>query len=335
MTVKVISVLVGAAVVLTACSGHQAHPGASPTTASQPSASQPAASQPSVSSPAVLPTRVIAKHPSLGAGLPLLAGFGDVWSASGSGLVRFTLEGQGQAFLGKPVRDIALSPHAVVVLLDRAPQLLTVDPRSLRVLRRWRLADPGVSVTTDRNVAYIVEGAAPARVSRLDLTSGAMTTRVLPFSFTPVTDRSIAVGDGSVWFATPSHVYRLDPRTLVTLRSTTNPIPASSLWFGDGAIWVSSDSPGGGVFRLDPRTARITTTARTDAIQMAFAPQRVWLAAAAGATAVQPSTGALVGIIPPQDVPDDSSAGIALVGSRLWVAYANQGIVQILHVSPH
>jgi hypothetical protein len=324
---KVISLLAVTALALTACSGHHSHPAASGPSVSS-STPTPAAS------PVVLPTRVVATKPSLGAGLPLLTGFGDVWSASGQGLVRFTLDGKAETFLGKSVRDIALSPRAVVVLLDQVPQMLTFDPATLRVSRQWALPGPGVSVTADGNVAYVVDGSAPARITRVDLSSGAMTTRVVPGSEAPAGDRSIAVGGGSLWFVTQSHVYQLNPRVLTTVRSIASPISPSSVWFGDGAVWVSSENPGGGVLRLDPRTAAITTTVGTDAIQIAFTPQWVWLAAAAGATALRPSTGGLVGTVPNSDVLDDSSAGIAVVGSTLWVAYGNQSIIQILQVSP-
>ena len=187
-------------------------------------------------------------------------------------------------------------------------------------------------MTTDGTIVYAVEGSAPARITRLDLSTGAMTSRVLPFSDTPAADRSIALGAGSLWFADQSAVIQLDPSTLATVRSIASPISPSSIWFGDSAVWVSSDSPDGGIFRLDPTTAKITTNRRTDAIQITFTPQRVWLAAAAGATAVLPSTGQLVGSIPAKDVLDDSSAGIAVVGPDLWVAYENQGIVQVLRI---
>ena len=208
----------------------------------------------------VLPTRVIAEHPALGAGLPLLTGFGYVWSASTEGLIRFTTRGKARKVLDTPVRDIAISARAVVVLLDRAPELLSFDPTTLRTARRWRLPGPGGSVTTDGTIVYAVEGSAPARITRVDLSTGAMTTRVLPFSDTPAADRSIALGAGWLWFADQSAVAQLDPRTLATVRTIASPISPSSIWFGDSAVWVSSDSPDGGIFRLDPTTAKITTT---------------------------------------------------------------------------
>jgi hypothetical protein len=324
---KMISLLAVTPLALTACSGGQSHPAGSGAAVS-PSTPAPAAS------PVVLSTRVVATKPSLGAGLPLLTGFGHVWSASGQGLVRFTLDGKAETFLGKSVRDIALSANAVVVLLDQTSEMVTFDPAALRVSRQWALPGPGVSVTADGNVAYVVDGSAPAHIIRVDLSTGALRTRVIPGSDAPASDRSIAVGGGSLWFVTQSHVYQLNPRVLTTVRSIVSPISPSSVWFGDNAVWVSSEDPGGGVFRLDPKTALITTTVGTDAIQMAFTPQSVWLAAAAGATALRPSTGGLVGTVPASDVLDDSSAGIAVVGSTLWVAYGNQSTIQILQVSP-
>jgi hypothetical protein len=248
-------------------------------------------------------------------------------------LVRFTPAGIGQRFLGKPVHDIALSSHAVVVLSDAAPLLLTFDPGTLRVTRQWQLAGAGVSVTTSGDVAYVVEGTAPARVVRIDLASGATTTRVLPSAAIPAADRNIAVGDGSVWLAAQSRIYQLDPLSLNTVRSITSPISLSAVWFGDGAVWASDENPGGGVARLDPSTGKFRRTKGPDAIQITFTPQQVWLAAAAGATALQPATGELVGGIPSSDVPDDSSAGIAVVGPNLWVAYGHQDNIQILHIS--
>ncbi len=334
-TARLASILTIAALIAVGCSSHQPQ---ALTTRPSPASSTPANALPTTTLPTTtlptttLPTRVIAEHPSLGAGLPLLTGFGYVWSASAAGLIRFTTRGKARKVLDTPVRDIAIAARSVVVLLDRTPELLSFDPTTLRSARRWRLPGPGGSVTTDGSTVYAVEGSAPARITRLDLSTGAMASRVLPLSDTPAADRSIALGAGSLWFADQSAVIQLDPSNLATVRSIASPISPSSIWFGDSAIWVSSDAPDGGIFRLDPDTAKITTNRRTDAIQIAFTPQRVWLAAAAGATAVLPTTGQLVGSIPAKDVLDDSSAGIAVVGPDLWVAYENQGIVQVLRI---
>jgi hypothetical protein len=311
------------------CSGHHA-PGTASKAASPPTSASASAS---ASAPASLPTQLISTHPSLGAGNPLFTGFGAVWSASGRGLIRFALTGKAKDVLAKPVKDIALSSHAVVVLLDQTREMDLFNPASLTVSRRWQLAATGVSVTARGDVAYVVQGSGPSRISRIDLSSGAMTTRALPGSDSPAADRSIAVGGGSLWYAAGSRIYQLNPRLLTTERSIRSPITISSVWFGDAAVWASSENPGGGVFHFNPSTRRLITTEHTDAIQIAFSPHTVWLAAAAGATALQPATGALVGAIPTRDVPDDSSAGIAVVGSQVWVDNANHGIVQILHVS--
>ncbi len=275
---------------------------------------------------------MLATRPSLGAGLPLLAGFGHVWSASTQGLIRFSLAGSAQKFLGKPVKDIALSAHAVVVLLENSSQLLTLDPTTLQVTHQWVLPGAGLSITATGDVAYVVQGSAPEGITRINLTSGVSSTRALPADATPASDRSIAFGDGSVWVATSSLIYQLNPLGLTTTRSIASTIPISSVWFGDNAVWGSSENSGVGVFRLDPKNGAITVTRGTDAIQIAFAPRRVWLAAAVGATALDPATGHLVGTIPTSDVPDDGTAGIAVVGSNLWVANYNQVTIQFLQI---
>jgi hypothetical protein len=62
----------------------------------------------------------------------------------------------------------------------------------------------------------------------------------------------------------------------------------------------------------------------SDATQIAFSPHAVWLAAAAGPTAVDPVTAKTQ---PARAIPagSQSSAGIAVVGNEVWIAYTAIG----------
>jgi hypothetical protein len=262
----------------------------------------------------------------------LFAGFGAIWSASTQGLLAISETGTSEVVLPSPVKDLGLSAHRVLALLDGAPRLVAVDPTTHHVVRRWTLRSAGEGMAMSGADVYVVEGTGPWTISRIDLRSGTVTSHRLPGTAEPAQDRSVASSPDAVWFATGSTIFQLDPKRLTVVRSVRAPVTVTSIWYGDDALWAASDTPQGGVCRIDPTTMQPGVVQRTDAIQIAFTPDAVWLAAADGATALSPADGRLRGVVPHRTVVDGSGAGIAVESSHLWVSYPDHQVLQELTV---
>jgi hypothetical protein len=255
-------------------------------------------------------------------GAPLEGGLGAVWSASSSGLVQLSLSaGRPKIVVREPIDDLALSASRVYALSIKRREVVEVDPHSLQVTRRWRVAPNAHSITTSDQDLYIAVASAPVGVERVNLRTGTITRSVIAGASALAQDRAIAFGAGKLWVDDGGSLYRLDPARLSVLGSTG--LAASDIWFGDESLWAASDTPKGGVERIDPTTARIVDRSNADAIQIAFAPGIVWLAAAAGPTAVNSETARTIAALPPARVPTQGDAGIAVVGNEVWTTYGD------------
>ncbi len=264
-------------------------------------------------------------------GPPLQAGFGSVWSASSHGLVRLSLAGgRPRIVLRGPVDDVALGGCCVYALSASARRLVEFDPHTMRVRRRWKLAAGAHSVAVREHIIYVVGGGPPVSVERIDLRNGAISHTTIRMAVGVAQDRSIAVGPGAVWVIDGSSLYRLDPANLSVVGSRS--LAASDIWFGDRSLWAASETPNGGVDRIDPVTDRIIAHDDSDAIQIAFTPTAVWLAAAAGPTAVNPSTARREAALPAAKVLTSGAAGIAVVGHQVWTVYSDVGKLQRIQV---
>ena len=88
---------------------------------------------------------------------------------------------------------------------------------------------------------------------------------------------SLAAGFGSVWAATGSSVYRIDPRTMRASRVRGVPgWTPTSLAVGVDAVWVGDISAHSAVVRIDPRGARPQTIRLKGLMWLAVGPGGVW-----------------------------------------------------------
>lgn len=253
---------------------------------------------------------------------PLEAGLGAVWSASSSGLVKLSLPAAIPTIIvHDPIDDVALSASCVYALSAAKRELLEVDPSSLKVNRRWTVSPDAHSiVATDQNV-YIAAASSPTGIERVDLSSGAVTRSTVRGAAATSQDRAVAYGAGKLWVTDGSRLYWLDPTRLSVLGSRG--LAVSDIWFGDGSLWAASENPNGGVFRIQPATGRIAATSTADAIEIAFSPRAVWLAAAAGPTAVDPARARTLAAVPATQALSSGSAGIVVAGDQVWTTYAD------------
>jgi hypothetical protein len=265
----------------------------------------------------------------------LHVGLGAVWSASSHGLVRLSLgTAQPTVVLSSPVDDIALAGCCIYALSGSTNKLIEYDPRLMKTTRQWTMPAGAHSLAAADHRIYVALSGPPAAVERIDLQSGATQRTTVAHASGLARDRAIAASPDRVWVTDGNNLYVLDPATLKTLKSINLPALVSDVWFGDGSAWAASQDPNGGVTRIDPASGRVLASVNTsDAIQMAFAPHAVWLAAAAGPTAIDPVTGATETSLPFPSVVDKDSAAIAVVGNQVWTVYADAGKLQRILVS--
>jgi DNA-binding beta-propeller fold protein YncE len=92
----------------------------------------------------------------------------------------------------------------------------------------------------------------------------------------------LTAGYGAVWLIGPGVIYRIDPATARTV--ATIPAPGiggklSGIAAGAGAVWATSAGGRPGVYRIDPRTNRVTSFIRLQPTPTAItvAHGRVWV----------------------------------------------------------
>jgi DNA-binding beta-propeller fold protein YncE len=103
---------------------------------------------------------------------------------------------------------------------------------------------------------------------------------------THVSGLSLTTGYGAVWIIGPGAIYRVDPvtaRTVATIPAPgTGGKPLSGITTGAGAVWAVSPGRHPGVYRIDPRTNRVTSFIRLPPTPIAItvAHGRVWVTVA-------------------------------------------------------
>jgi hypothetical protein len=270
--------------------------------------------------PAIRRLRALGLAPTPIGAAPLLPGFGAVWAPSSAGLVKLSVpSGKSTIAVRMPIDDIAMTSSCVYGLSRN--KLLEVDPGSLRVTRQWTLNRGSHSITATDAAVYVAYDSGTTGVERVDLASGKVTRATIHSASGMAADQAIAAGAGSVWEIDGTSLYRLDPARL-SLSSTTS-LVASDIWFGDGSLWAASETPNGGVERIDPQNDRVEARSQADAIQIAFSPGVAWLSAAAGPTAVSSVTARTLAALPTSSVASSGSAGIAVVGDEIWTTYSD------------
>jgi len=260
-------------------------------------------------------------------GPPLQAGSGSVWSASSVGLVRLSAAAvRPKIVVRAPINDVVLAGGCVYALSEATNRLIEFDPRVGKVTRRWALGGGGQSLAAAAGEIYVAFSGSPPAVERIDLRTGSTRRASIGPASGLASDRAIAVGPAGVWVADGGSLYRLD-RTTLSLKHSVS-LAASDIWFGDGSLWAASENPNGGVERLDPFSARVLARVDSDAIQIAFSPRAVWLAAAAGPTAIDPVTAKREAWLSTTNVPSNGAGGIAVVGNQVWTVYTDLSKLQ-------
>jgi len=136
---------------------------------------------------------------------------------------------------------------------------------------------------------------------------------------------SLTTGYGAVWIIGPGVIYRVDPATARTV--ATVPAPGtggkiSAIATGAGAVWATSAGRGPGVYRIDPRTNRVTSFIRLPPtpIGITVAHGRVWVGVAKEGPGIvvriDPRTNRVSG--PPIRVGDGPGEIVSSAGT-LWV----------------
>jgi hypothetical protein len=260
----------------------------------------------------------------------LQAGFGAVWAATQSGLMKLSVPGASPTtVLANPIYDVALSSTSVFALSNGTGELLEIDPASLKVVNRWAIEPGAHSLAAGPDAAYVDYQGSPPRLVRYDAKTKATLSVDVADMTSSTSGREIAVDGSSVWMTDGRRLVRLDPTNLSSHGLTALPFGIDDLWLGDGALWAASTAQYGGVVRIDPQTGCSTLQAQSDAIQIAFSPHGVWLAAAGGIIALDPVSAQKVAELPTTDVLGNDAAGIAVVGDEVWTSYLGSGLQRI------
>ncbi len=174
---------------------------------------------------------------------PVAAGEGGIWVYASSALYRATGDNLVAKVEGTPAcsGDLAAGAGAVWVTNPYfASELLRVDPRTLRIVKRIPLDFPPGAVTTDSSAVWIADGRDDS-VVEVSPTSGRLVATV------KVGRRPVAImaGGGSVWVANVDDgtVSRIDPRRrkgVATINVGPNPTHVA-VGEGSGFVTVHPD----------------------------------------------------------------------------------------------
>jgi streptogramin lyase len=153
--------------------------------------------------------------------------------------------------------SIELEPAGTLLVVENNPgRLLRVDPRSGRVAAVVRVARPYAVVRTSAGRVYFSAGNALRRVdgSRPPATVARADAEIGPVAAAP---------DGTLYFATNSHVYRVVPGSsapVVLAPSESLEAPHGLAIARDGSLLVS-DTGHDRIVRVDPATGEASTFA--------------------------------------------------------------------------
>jgi len=141
--------------------------------------------------------------------------------------------------------------------------------------------------------------------------------------------RDVETAFGSVWVSNgpAATVTRIDPSTHSAIAAISVPDPASVLAAGDHAMWLTS-YPGNSLTRIDANTNTATKTvslasAGSGPVGVTVADGFVWVANHDGAPVtsvakVDPSTMAIVDVIPGGSGSDSGPSGLAFGAGSVW-----------------
>jgi streptogramin lyase len=178
-----------------------------------------------------------------------------------------------------------------VWVTDGSPELVELDPRTLKVERRIRLAPSLDGVALGAGSVWAISGD-PATVYRLNPATGAVRARVHiaaqrgPEAPYPL---AVAYGAGYVWVldGNTSDVVKIDPgagRLLATTQLGVDRLP-NRIAAGAGAVWTANGD--GSVTRIDAVTGAVSRLTlphegEISAVDIGIGRGAVWLGVSAG-----------------------------------------------------
>ncbi len=263
----------------------------------------------------------------------LAAAGGDVWVASIRNQRLTRVDGQtartlpGGPVVGSGVVDAASAGDVIWLANTRERQLLRLDARTGTVNKRIQLRSTPMAVAVDDRDLWVLartpEAGGPDSIIRYDADGNRRRARHL----VPQGVRSIAIGDGAVWYTERRgrHVARLDRETgrrTLNVRMRESPYDVT---YGMGFAW-STLREANTVERIDPKTgARVSIPAGISPRQVLVADGHLYVASYGDHTLVRidPSTNRAeddpvsVGLNPFALAADDDG--------RIWVTGVGDG----------
>jgi len=208
---------------------------------------------------------------------------------------------------GRRPRDrLPGSSGARTELDTRTRMLVRIDPSTRRVTARTSTPDGASDLAVGEGSVW-VRSAERRSIVRVDPRTGRLGPRIR----TPFRSR-LDVGFGKLWIARGAELVALDVRTGRRLGPGTRFSGVADVAVGEGAVWVVAGDPtryregdpGAALFRVDPRTQRITRRirlSRYDASGVAVGGGGVWVSTLFGrheVIRVDPRAGREVARIP-------------------------------------
>jgi YVTN family beta-propeller protein len=227
--------------------------------------------------------------------------------------------------------DVAVGEGAVWVVNASDRTVSRIDPETNSVRTAPAGGDPH-GVATGEGAVWVFSPRDQA-LARIDpntlstLGTTALISRTGQLAYGGLASWALAVGEGSVWAGGRS-VNRVNPNGVV-IDTISDPYLAVGIAFGYGSVWIRNANfePGGGLWRVEPATNRVTAK-----IPLSFYPfglavgeGGVWTADSETDTLVRidPATNRIAKRVPVGNAPLDVAVGFGSV----WVANFADGTV--------
>jgi serine/threonine protein kinase len=232
---------------------------------------------------------------------------------------------------GSNPSDLAVGQGAVWVVNVSDRTVSRIDPDSKSVRTAPAGGDPR-SVAAGEGAVWVLSprDAALARIDPNTLSTlgtTAVVQRTGQLAYGGFGAWALAVGEGSVWVGGTT-INRINPKGVV-LEAIPDSYLAISIAFGHGSVWIRNGAfePGGGIWRVDPATNRVTAK-----VPLSFYPFGLAVGEGGAWTAhsetdrlvrIDPATNRIDARIPVGDAPLDVAVGFGSV----WVANFADGTV--------